>query len=244
MAAVLWGRWIQSSRKLVANAALTALVVSIAAPAFASAAGANSAKEIFAGIANANGLFFSTYGPDPNVGPGVRSLTHTRLWFNRASYQFNSVGFMTADSRSNRKLAYQISDQYGNFTYYVNGYTYQPYDANGARNTVSAAMWLSSGSTWHFNWWGTNLNVGVDARNAAGGQAPEEASVGADGWGGCPNAYPVNYAWSWMYRSKSNGYWNYFPVTNRYTWGDTPRWSAFGDHASGGSLNFGTTTCP
>lgn len=244
MFAVLGGKKGVLARKIVGNAALAVLAVSVAAPAFASGAGSNTYYAIWTGISSANGFFFNTYAPDPDVGSGVRSMTHTRVYFNRSIGHYNGVGYMSADSRTNRRLAYQISDQYGNYIYFVSGYTYAPYDSNGARNTVSAGMWQVSGNTWHFNWWGPNFNVGLDAGNSSGTRAPEEASVGADGWGGCPNAYPVNYAWGWLYRNRSSGSWYYVPVARRYNWGNTPTWAVFGEIAGGGNINFGTTGCP
>jgi hypothetical protein len=229
------------------RAVLWAVVLGLAvtAPAFASGSGANTYTSQFGGLANANGMYFAAYGPDPDVGYGVRSLTHTRLYFNLSGGTYNGVGFMSADSRSNRKLAYQIADAYGNFIYFVNNYTYSPYDSGGARAVVSAGTWQNSGNEWHFNWWGPDgLNVGVNASNSDAGRTPEAASMGADGWGGCPNTYPSNYAWNWLYRYRYNGYWYYIPSTNNYNWGNTPTWSEYGNANNGGWINFGTTSCP
>lgn len=244
MVAVLRGKWGVLGRKIVGNAALAAAIVSIATPALASGAGSHTYSGIWRGIGSTNGFFFNTYAPDPDVGTGVRSMTHTRAYFNRSAGHYNGVGFMSADSRSNRKLAYQVSDQYGNFIYFVSGITYQPYDSNGARNSVSAGMWQTSGTTWHFNWWGPDFNVGLDAANSSAGRSTEEASVGADGWGGCPNSYAVNYAWGWMYRNKYSYSWYNVPAAKLYNWGNTPTWSVFGDISGGGNINFGTTSCP
>jgi len=194
---------------------------------------------------NANGIYFNTYGPDPDVGAAVRSMTHTRLYFNRSANYYNLVGFMSEDSRGNRRLVYQTSDRYGVFTNFVPGATYSPYSSSGARNAVQAGMWQASGNYWHFDWWGPDgLNVGLDAYNYDAGTGPNGAHVGAEGWGGCPNAYPANYAWSWLYRSRANGSWYYMPAGRNATWGNTPTWSLFGSIANGGNISFGTTSCP
>lgn len=205
---------------------------------WASGVGSSSTSAMFPGISDADGVYFNTYGPNPTVSAGVRSLTHTRVYLNRAAYYLNGVGFFTFDAQSNRRLAYQISDANGNFTYYLTSPVYAP------GTLVSAANWRNSGTNWHFNWWGPDFNVGVDATNLAGDRLVEEASVGADGWGGCENSYPSNTAWSWIYRNRFNGSWFYFPAAQNFNWGNTPTWWITGDIINNGSISFGTSSCP
>jgi len=161
------------------------------------------------------------------------------------SNHFNGVGFMSADSRSNRRLAYQVSDAYGDYIYYVGSYTYSLYEPNGSRGVVSAGAWQNGGTYWHFNWWGPGgLNVGVNTYNSSGTRLPEKASIGVDAWGGCPSAYPSNYAWNWMYRNRHSGYWHYMPSTSLVSGGNAPTWYLSGNSSWGGWINFGTTSCP
>ncbi len=219
-------------------------LMAMASPAFAdSGAGNYTNTGIFSGLTSANGIYFSAYAPDPDLGPGARSMTHTRLFFNRGAFWFNGAGFISADSRSNRRLGYQISDSNGFYTYFVSNYSYSLTESNGSRGVVSAGMWQASGNTWHFNWWGPRgLNVGIDAYNNVAYQGPNEAAFGGEAWGGC-SSYPSNYAWNWMYRNRYNGYWYYMPATGAYNWGGSPWWSINGNGSYGGSINFGTTGC-
>lgn len=224
-----------SGSRLLPALAIGAVLLASAAPVWASAAGASST---FSGIGNANGLYFNSYGPNPTVDNGVRSFTHTRGYLNRGAYHFNGVGYYSFDAQTNQRLAYQVSDPYGNFIYYLNTPTYTP----GA--SVAAGMWHNGGASWHFNWWASNYNVGVDTSNWAGDRNLEEISVGADGWGGCQNAYPANTAWSWYYRNRGNGWWYTVPWGTNFNWGNTPTWWVTGDIGNNGSISFGTSSCP
>ena len=222
--------------------ALAAVVLISSTPVLASASGTNSHTGNFPGIVNADGFYFNVKAPDHTVASGVRALTHTRAYVNMAAGHFLGVGVMSFDSQSNRRLTYQVSDGNGFYTYTLSSPVYEPYDAYGNKNVISAGMWRSSGNTWHMNWWGPNLNVGVDAYNSSGAYGPTEASLGADGWGGCGSFYPIRTAWNWLYRS--GAYWYYFPSTNNYQWGSTPTWFVSGNAANGGAIDFGTVSCP
>ncbi|MBU6429055.1 MAG: hypothetical protein KGR26_08600, partial [Cyanobacteria bacterium REEB65] len=204
-----------------------------AAPALASGAGAESYATQVTYLTGADGISFETDGPNPSVGTGVSSFTHANGYFDTNYAYFNGVGFGTYNTQGNRTLDYEISDTNGNYVYYVSGYTYNPGDG------VQAAWYHNSGNSWHFNWWDTNtsLNVGVNANNAyANSSGLTLSTVGADGWGGCSNSYPLNDEWDWIYRYASNSTWYYFGSDSTFSWGSSPTWSVGGDAASGQSV--------
>lgn len=223
--------------------ALAAVVLATASPVLASASGDRVDTYNFPGIVNADGFFYNVKAPNPDVGPGVRVLTHNRAYVNRPAYHFVGVGYMTYDRQSNRVPAYQVSDSNGNYIYTL-GFTYPAYDSSGAVANLSGGMWRVSGQTWHINWWGPNFNTGVDVVNTSGANDVTETSLGPDGWGGCPSSYPVRYAWYWIYRYKYTGSWYYFPASTNYEWGNTPTWFILGSLANGKSADFGTVSCP
>lgn len=233
-----------AKRNRWALAGLTLAIGAIALPALASGAGSVTNQSSYWAVPYMDGLYYNTYAPNPIVGPGAASMNHTRAYFDRPAYHFNGVGWMSVDSQTNRKLAYQISDTGGNYIYFVTNYTYEPFNPSGGQNVLQAGMWRSSGGTWHFNWWGPNLNVGVDAYNNQGHRGLQEAAVGADGWGGCPNSAEVNNIWGWIFRYQPNGSWYYWPTSYLYNAGSSPTWSIFGSVVNGGSITFGTTSCP
>lgn len=230
-------RW-RSGR--VAAIAGTAILLA-AAPALASGAGAHTYQSWVSWLSDVDGWYFCTYGPNPDLGSTESSLTHTRGYFNTADYYFNGVGFDSVNGSNNHNLAYQISDQNGNYLYYVVGYTY------GVGDNVSAGFWHNSGNSWHFNWWDSNagINVGIDANNAyASGPGFDQASVGVDSWGGCPSGYPTNQQWNWIARYAPNGGWYDIPTDGLYNWGNTPSWTVWGDAANGNTVAESTTSCP
>jgi len=40
---------------------------------------------MFADFQEGNGIYYSAYAPDPDIGPGRYAMTHSRLYFNSVS---------------------------------------------------------------------------------------------------------------------------------------------------------------
>ncbi|MBM3271527.1 MAG: hypothetical protein FJZ01_28155 [Candidatus Sericytochromatia bacterium] len=221
---------------LLPPVALAIALIAASAPVLASGAGGDSAGPMTV----ADALYFDVWAPNPYVGWGARTISHTRAWLEPApTGAYNGVGVITLDYQSNRHLSYQIKDTNGSYSYILT----QGYPLS---STVSSALWRNSGNNWHFHWWGSGFNVYVNADNTRGSNLMQTATLGAEAWGGCPSEYHGDAPfWGWRWRHKDYGYWEYLGGVNNFYSGNTPSWGPpAGNAANGNGMWLATTTCP
>ncbi len=229
-------------KRLGLIATLAGATLALAAgPALASGAGAHTFSSWVSALGSADGLQFWTYGPGGDVGSGVVSFTHVRGYFNTNSNYYNGVGWLIYNGTGNHYISYEISDQNGAYTYYCGGGNFTTGD------TLDALFTHNGGNSWYFYWYNksTGASWAVDANNAyASTPGFDQASVGADGWGGGPNGYSANNQWGWQYQDSSNYSWDLIPTDGTYNWGNTPTWDVWGDAANGNAVDESTISCP